>query len=261
MALIRAITIGLTGIGTLLFGALLGWIIFAPDRIDEHARSMAVAEVRQRVEMRLEGIEASVAGRGLDYATRQLAPELRPRMERLEEEFGAGADRLVASSVTNEIIIDLLMSACRIDCDRDEGSIGPTRARHDELVAKYGVALDRLRAIATSEYDRTVNEIRAELTIFAAINFVALLAAFLLAIGKPQEIRRLLTISVLLTVGTLIAATWFLFGRDWIAVIIFSHYWGWSYAILLGLIIAALADIAFNKARIVDAAVGSLGNS
>ncbi len=43
--------------------------------------------------------------------------------------------------------------------------------------------------------------------------------------------------------------------------IIFSNYWGWTYPIVLSIIIFFLADIAANKARITSAVFNFIGNA
>jgi hypothetical protein len=70
-----------------------------------------------------------------------------------------------------------------------------------------------------------------------------------LALQRHVAKRGALVLSLILTASSL-AGTWrYVYGQDWLETLLFSSYFGYGYSALVGLIAAALCDIAFNDAR------------
>jgi hypothetical protein len=98
-------------------------------------------------------------------------------------------------------------------------------------------------------YHDTLNELYGDILIFLSVNLVVMAAALMLALFRGAAARHLLPIAGLLTVSTLIAACWYVLGRNWLWAIIYSDYVGWAYLGILGVLFILLADIALNRAR------------
>ena len=54
----------------------------------------------------------------------------------------------------------------------------------------------------------------------------------------------------LLTVVTLVSAGIYVFGQNWFYTLMFNNYMGWGYVTLVGVILAFLLDVIFNKGRV-----------
>ena len=59
--------------------------------------------------------------------------------------------------------------------------------------------------------------------------------------------------------AVLLAGGLYLFNQDWLHTIVFGDYLGLGYAAYLALVAAMLADIAFNRARVINVLLNALG--
>ena len=116
-------------------------------------------------------------------------------------------------------------------------------------LAALNIGLEKLRAIVEHRYHDTLSELRRDILIFLSVNLIVMASALMLALFRGTAARHLLPIAGLLTVSTLIAACWYVFGRTWLWAIIYSDYVGWAYLGILGVLFIFLADIALNRAR------------
>ena len=181
----------------------------------------------------------------------RFSERLEAQIENLRASLDAGVDQFIA---------DILASACKLDCERREAAQLAVRSYFEATIERYGVALDRIENMVTGEYDAVMGELRGDLKIFSGSNAVLLAFAFLLAIFRGKAARHLVPISIALTGLTAMMIYWYIFGQDWVMAVIFSNYWGWTYATLLGVFSVLLIDIAAFKARITSAVLNVLGN-
>ena len=161
----------------------------------------------------------------------------------------------------HDFIADVLAAACRLDCERRDAAAAAIKATFEASIARHGMALARLTAFVEGKYDAVMTKLRRDLRIFSGSSFAALFFAFLLAVFRGKAAAQLLPFSLALSLATLLAATWYFFGQNWIMTVLYSDYWGWAYPILLLVIAVFLVDIAINKARITTWMLNALSNA
>lgn len=110
-----------------------------------------------------------------------------------------------------------------------------------------------------------------------ALGFVLCMALLLLSWLAPLQVERwaraaierdvrrraslqLLAPTVVLLGAAALVACCYLFSQNWLQTILLSDYVGWTYAPWLGLVIAALADVVWNRARICSMLVNGVLN-
>ena len=252
MNTIRIVNIVIAGIGVLVFGALLAWMKLAPQDFDESTRTFAVEQVRNSLDDKLSAAANSdTVGQLSEFAGRY-SSTLQSRIDEIKGSLDAGLD---------QFIVDILAAACKFDCERRVQAEEAVQVFFESQIERYGVALDRLESIVGGEYDRVMQEIRTDLSIFSFTNLVAMAMALLLAVFKGRAAAHLLPFSIGLSLTTFVTMVWYLFGQDWMMTVLFSDYWGWSYAALLSVLAAFMVDIAINKARVTTVVFNMIGNA
>jgi hypothetical protein len=248
---IRAINLTLTAVGAAVFAALLLYIVLAPTDFDQRTRDFAIAVVESRVQESLSDVARSETADRLTEIAGRLSERLEQRINALRDALDAGLDVFIA---------DVLAAACELDCDRRDEARQAVRDFFEDSIARYGFALERIESLIVGEYEETMGELRADLSIFSGGNFLALAFAFGLAVFRGPAAAHLLPISLALTAATALAVTWYVLGQDWVMTIIFNDYWGWAYDVLLAVLALLMIDIAANRARVTSVVLNRVGN-
>jgi hypothetical protein len=232
----RAATIGLTLIGVIVFGGLLVIVLSNGRDFEARAQAFIVHEIERQYDVSLEAVP----------------------LERLK---GLLTKEVEA---TRRAITDFIVAAvgamCRLDCTQRAELEAAMEKIYQRHLAALNVGLEKLRATVERRYHETLDELRGDILIFLSVNLVAVGIALLLALFRGAAARHLLPIAGLLTVSTIIAACWYVFGRNWLWAIIYSDYVGWAYLGILGVLFIFLADIALNRARVTSEALNVASN-
>ncbi len=248
----RKVNLVLSAVGAIIFSALFHYIQLAPKDFDERTRNFAVAKIEEKFDEQVGRAANSETMDSVATIAGQFSDKLEERVELLRNSLDAGAA---------EFIADVLAAACKLDCERREEAERMVRIFFESTIARYGFALDRVQSLIVGEYDEVMTELRADLKIFSGSSFVALLFALLLSLFRGAAAKHLLPISLALSVSTLIAVYWYVAGQDWVTTILFSDYWGWAYAMMLGVVSIFLMDIAANKARVTSTIFNGIGSA
>jgi hypothetical protein len=252
MGAARAINLGLSALGAAVFAALLFYVVLAPADFDQKTRDFALDQVEGRVDRTLSDISRSEAADRLSELAGALSDRLEQRIEQMRGALDAGLDAFIA---------DVLAAACELDCERRDEAQQAVRDFFESTIARYGVALDRLQDIIVGEYQEIMDELRSDLTIFAASNLVALAFALVLAVFRGKAAAHLLPVSLALTGATVLAILWYALGQDWVMTIVFDDYWGAAYAAVLAVLALLMIDIAANRARVMTVLLNALGGA
>ena len=252
MLYLRLINLGLTALGAAVFGAIFLYLSIATDDFEKRAREVAVAEVSERFENTVIRLGQENRLNSLSKFADRLSQGLETRMEKLRTDLANGIDVFVA---------DILTAACKFDCEKREQARQAVKAFYLEKIARYQITLDRIETAVADQYENVIEELRTDLQIFSGSNFVVFLLAFLLTIFKGRASPHLLPISLSMTVATVIAATWYVFGQDWLMAILLNDFLGWSYLGIIAVITMLLIDIAINKARVTSAIINGILNA
>jgi hypothetical protein len=241
-----------SSIGLFLFGAVFLLVQFAPADLDVKVRDYAIGRVQDRVETRLQDEDVD--------AVLSSAQNLAGRFSSRLEDRVASARGALDTGVP-ELIAEIVSQICEYDCERSAEVEANIRQAYEANMARYGLGLDRLRAFVEGEYQQIVNALKAELRLFSAINFVALLAVFLVGLMKARAAVHLVPASSILLIATLASASWYLLGQNWLLAILFSDYWGWGYAGLIAVLFGMLVDIVLFKATVTTQVLNGLGSA
>lgn len=225
----------ISSLGLLIFGGLLLLVTLAPGPFERAAKAFIVTEVRAQLEPVLE----SKAGRELKAAYE--AWKARGEAGR----SGVGADPVPAVA---KKLADVLAELCHFDC-ADRKALESTietglRGTLSRLVAER----DKVAALAKDKYREIVTKLRRDLIIFTAANaaiFAALLAVTFLG---PRTYRALMLPAILLTISTLIAAGFYVFGQNWLFTILYDDYAGYGYLLYVALIFLFLFCVIYVRA-------------
>lgn len=248
---IRRVNVVLTAVGAAAFIAFFLYITVAPKDFDQRTRSFAITKVKARVDDQFSKIaQSKVANKATEFAG-NFSERLEREIQVLRNSLDAGVAKFIA---------DVLAAACKLDCERRDEAEKAVTAFYESTIARHGFALNRMRHLIEGEYDATMEELRDDLKIFSGSSFIALVFAFLLSVFRGNAAAHLLPFSIALSIATLIAVIWYVFGQDWVMTMIFSTYWGWAYPIVLSVIAVFLVDIAVNRARITTTVLNVIGN-
>jgi len=250
LAVIGKINLALSTLGAATFAALLFYITFAPSDFDRRVSGFAVGQVQKRVDADLNRLAGSRTVENASRVAGVFSGKLRQRIDRVQAKFRD----------TGPLIVAVLSAACKLDCQKRErarGIIDSYRAS----ITQYGIALDKINDVVIAHYQATMNRLRTDVKIFAVSNFLAFVFAAALSLFRRPAARHLLPISFALTVATLLAIVWYVFGQDWVMAIIFGRYWGWAYGAFLSVLTLFMVDIAINKARITSVVLDAFGSA
>jgi hypothetical protein len=229
---VRAATIGLCLVGVAVFGSLLALVQSSERNFEARAQAFIVHEIENQVG---EGI-ASLPSRELPALT-----------DALSEQMQAHQQEIVAA--VSDFIVATVAAMCRLDCEKRAQLEAALLDIYERHLTALKIGVERLRAIVEGRYKAALAELRQDIVIFLISNLIVMSAALALALWRGAAARHLFPIAMVLTVSTLIAACWYVFGRNWLWTIIYSDYVGWSYLGILAILFIFLADIALNRAR------------
>lgn len=248
--MLRWTNLVLTGVGAMIFGATLIYLSVAAEDFNQRTRDYAIDRVVIGVEEKLRSPTGSETAIRISDLAGRISPELQEHSELL---------RLSMSEGLGELSFDILAAACRLDCERREAAGDAVERYFETGMARYASARDRIERLVVGEYDQVMSELRADLRIFAMVNFLVLMFAFLLSVFRGRAAGHLLPIALTLTGTTLLMSIWYLIGQDWIMAIMFNDYWGWSYAVVMAILASLLVDIAANRARVTTRVLNVFG--
>lgn len=243
--IIRGLNIFLSAAGVLVFGGLLLFVTLDKEGYQRQVETFVMAEVERRIDQTIDPGFTE----GLIQATGILSERLRKQAEAMEAQLRGGIHDFVNAVIENY---------CDEDClGRCEGACVERQTLETALTVIYEkslnwtkIGIERLRQRVEDKYASTHAELRADVLIFLSSSLAVMLTALMLALFKGQASRHLLPISFILMLSTLFVASWYLFGQNWLLVVIYSDYWGWGYLTTLGWLFLWQCDIVFNRARI-----------
>jgi len=223
-------------LGVVLFGGALVLSWLNPLLLERAAREVVRIEVEQRVGEKIDVLTNSKVAALAAKALGQTEAEIATKRRALKE----GVPSKVAQAMA-----DLL----RVDCEcRRRMSEGATRDAEQQLTTLEQVQAQLLGLIETA-YASTTRDLMRELRIVSASNAAVFGLLGLLAWRRQRATLQLMLPAVVLLGATGLTGALYLFEQDWLHTLIFGDYVGWGYLGYLGLAIALLSDVAFNRAR------------
>ncbi|MGP1517348.1 MAG: hypothetical protein ACTTJV_06975 [Ottowia sp.] len=233
--------------GLLVFGALLALSFVDPLTVEKLAREVARQEVQRRVGERVAALDDA---RITQMATRALA-RTRVDLQRQREALRQKLPEQVAQRMA-----DLL----NVDCECRKQLTRRARQSAQAQAGALQAAQDKLLALIDGMYAHVRAQLLREWRIVTGSTALAFaLLAATLAWRRAASWHALLPAAVLL--GALGMLLPIYLGQDWLHTVIWNDYWGWSYTALLALFALMLADVAFNRARVLTSLLNGISTN
>jgi len=105
-----------------------------------------------------------------------------------------------------------------------------------------------LKVVATEKYQSVIQGLQTDIRIFSGCNFILFLILLILSFAKPKMLKALFFPALLLLFAMVISTLIYVFGQNWIYVLLYNKYIGFGYLIYVAVIFFFLCDIAFFKA-------------
>lgn len=237
---LRALNIAVSVLCMLTFGGLLAYLAIDTVDFERRVQTVLLAEVEQDVTDRLADWQRIASGAG------NLFPAT--AVEKLQ---AAQQTRMAV----NKLVGAVVGSLCHLDCSQQAATDKIIEEIYRQEFASMPVSLDILRGWVEDHYQRRLAGLFRDVTVFLVSNLLVTTLALGLAVARGAAARHLLPVSALLSITTITAAGWYLFGQDWITTIVFADCFGWGYLGLIAILFLLLADIALNRGRVIADAI------
>lgn len=233
------LTVSALGLSLCLGLLLLSWL--APLQVERWARTAIENEVQRKVEARWQSLEKPALLRAAERQMREHAGEI----ERARRELVALAVREMQDP----------------DCPCRKRWREAQRGALEDRIGQLGRATEKLHQFAQAKYADVSAALLRELRIFSACNAAVFALLGVVALVRRRATLQLLAPTAVLLGAAAVVACSYLFSQNWLQTILLSDYVGWAYAPWLGVAIAALSDVMWNRARICTALVNAVGQA
>lgn len=239
-------------------GALLCSVLFAvswlyPTVLETWARKAIASEVQQRVETHLDGLSDSALGR---VAGKMIEKNNREK---------AAAQEQMAKVLPSQmsVLIEAVAQAMRNpDCPcrgkmQGHGNMAEIvkRAKQSEneyltgAIGKLDVTNAKLTGLIESKYRDVAQSLLGEMRIFSAANGIVFLLLASTALLWKRSALQLLAPAMVLVGAAALTATVYLVNQNWLQTILLNDYVGLWYFPYLGMALAFMVDVVFNRGR------------
>lgn len=238
--------------GAAFFTGVFGMSHLNPLLIERAAREVIRLEVERRVGEKLDDLSAS-----------RVAVLAQKALGKTDAEIEA-VRREIADSVPSKVA-DAVADMTRAGCECRKRLRALAQRSHDEKLSSLSQLRERLAHFVESAYAEVSAKLLREIRIFTAAN--AAVFALLAWVTRRRRAAALqLALPAIVLVGAAsITGYLYLFQQDWLHTILFNQYVGWAYGGYLGLAIALLSDVVFNRARVstgvINLALNAVGSA
>jgi hypothetical protein len=242
---VRAFLLFISAAGALLFGSLLVLSLASPITIEHWARAAIEQEVEARVGDELHALSQT-----------SLVRRAQALIKKHEQE--SVFDRTLAIAFHGEIerVVTRMQDP---DCECRKRLLKLIEDGLDSNIKWLGSLDARLTMLIESKYAQVSQALIREVRIFSAANALVFLLLGLVAFVRKDAKRQLLAPTFVLLCSACVVGYLYLFQQDWLATVLLGDYVGMWYFGYLGIVMAFLADIVFNRGRVTATLIGSLG--
>jgi len=113
---------------------------------------------------------------------------------------------------------------------------------------KLKIGNKELKTIIQEKYQSVTQSLQTDIRIFSGCNFILFFLLFILSFSSKKLLKALFFPAMLLLLATIISTLIYIFGQNWIYVLLYNNYMGFAYLIYLAIIFFFLCDIAFLEA-------------
>jgi hypothetical protein len=249
---LRALLLAVAAAGAVCFGLLFAATFFNPKLIADSAKSFVIEETKDRyAEYRAQLLQNETADKTLGFLKQRYETKLQDlpqTVTRTEMLIGALIDSFCQTRQCNGIWADP-------EARRQFSAAHEAGERN-----KFSQALATIEGFLKNKTQAVLAQLIRDVRIFSGTNLAIYLSLCLLVgLVRAERLRPLMRPAFLLLGSSLLAASLYLFQQNWFFTILYSHYWGYGYLGLVGIIFLSLLDIAFNETRILNGIFGVLG--
>ena len=237
MSVVRALALWLGVVGALVFGAGFVASLVAPGRVEQVGKDAIRAQVEQRVNEKIDALDAGFALRMAERLHAEQAARIRNAQDQLRRNLPARIAAVVGEMAD-------------LDCPCRQKIENWLEDGLREDIASTERMQERLTRLIRAQYMDTAAQLQREWRIFTGANALVfgLLAAAVLI--RRRATWHLLPATALLVLAAAVTAYFYLFQQNWLHTIVFNDYVGWGYFGYLGAAFAMTCDVAFNRARV-----------
>lgn len=237
----------LSVLGTVMFGALLYFVISQPKAFEQNALSFAKQQIQSELAERDSGGFADkVTG------LKALSESLRQRQRRLTEALNSNLPELIAA-VTSQ------RCGCEDQADTADRDAAIVRSVLAQSIRRLSAGQRQIVDLIAEKYDTILAALRKDVLIFLATN----LAAFCLLItASATQWRQATLLPGYLLIASVGISSWmYMFDQNWFYTILYGSYYGYAYTAMMLILFGFLLDLVLNRAKITRAVLDMVGGS
>jgi hypothetical protein len=227
-------------LGVLGFGTLFAFTFSTPTWVEDFAVQYIESQVRERLEERIDGLELpqgdgelAKSGAALFEAARGMVEK---RREQLKEQIHA---RMAAA----------LAEIRRSDCEcRTRAELLDAGAKLESWLVD--LTTRRFDDFIQSTYMDVVNDLKRDLRIFTASNFLVFLLLLIASFTRRELADWLFVPGLLLGASAAFCTYCYLLNQNWLLTVVQVDYVGFAYLFGLFVIFLFLLDVVLNRARV-----------
>lgn len=119
-----------------------------------------------------------------------------------------------------------------------------------KYLSSFRIGDKKLEMLIEEKYEEIKVNLKIDIRIYSGINATLMLLLLFLYSFKKSAEKELLLPSLLLLTSTIICSLIYIFGQDWIYVMVYNKYLGFGYIVYILIIFLMLLDIAYNQGEI-----------
>ena len=236
---VRPVLLTLSAVGLLVFGA--AFLVSFADRsvLEETAKNFAKAKVAEEARERFPLLENEA------FTT---------QAEALRDRFAGQSEKLQLSldAKFDEIIAKALAPDNTPEAEEKRGTVRDfAKGLLQSSIDNKTEYQQRLTAFAQNKYNETIDGLIRDVRIFTGTTAAAFLFIFMALIFKYRARRHVVLPALLLFASAGYSVYAYIFTQNWFYIILSNNFMGWAYLVWMTVIFGLLADICFNKARII----------
>jgi len=238
---------------SILYGALVAFTFISPHTIEKEARVFITQKVSEKTHERIDAIGSSkIFKHKIFKKAKEKLKEKKSKLAMYKRLLHEKADEKLAA---------VMAKVQNLDCECREKHQKIFHAVLTGMVKSVGTAVKNIEKFMTQSYMKIMQKVLDDFKIFAGTNFVVSFILVLLLFFKPQENSSLNILSGMMILSTIICSYFYIFEQNWFFTLIFNDFVGFWYVLYLFLVFMFFVDIVFNKGRITDAILSSIGNA
>jgi len=235
-------------LGVLAFGAAFVASYVNPTFVESIGREVVRREVERRVDEKIASLEST---RIVSLAEHMLGRN-KIDIAKTRQLIESGLPQKIAA-----VIAEMRNADCPCRNRIERTVVGFFKAHVDELTSID----ERLTELIRAKYLDVAAALTREFRIFTGANAIVFALLGLTVLLRKQATVQLILPTIVLLGAAAIVAYLYLFQQDWLHTILFGDYVGLAYFGYLGVAVLFLADIAFNRARVIATLFGGVAGA